>query len=51
VQGGSFAVGILTSFVVGLLAIRFLFGILRKYSLVPFAVYRILLGFLLLLTV
>lgn len=47
---GVFAVGITVSFVVGLVAIRFLFGILRRYSLVPFAVYRILLGIFLLLT-
>lgn len=50
VQGSSFAAGILTSFVVGLLAIRFLFAILRKYSLLPFAFYRIALGIFLLLT-
>jgi len=47
-QESSFAVGILTSFVVGFLAIRFLFGILRKHSLIPFAIYRIVLGILLL---
>ena len=44
-----FAVGIGVSFVVGLFAVRLLFGILKRYSLVPFAVYRILLGVLLLL--
>jgi undecaprenyl-diphosphatase len=43
-------VGILTSFVVGLLAVKFLLVILRRFSLVPFAVYRILLGVFLLLT-
>ena len=48
-QAPDFAVGILSSFVVGLLAVKFLFSILRKYSLVPFAIYRILLGTLLLL--
>ena len=46
----SFAVGIATSFVVGLLAIRVLFGILNRFSLIPFAVYRILLGTTLLLS-
>ena len=49
-QSASFAVGVLTSFVVGLLAIRFLFGILRKYSMIPFAIYRIALGIFLLIT-
>ena len=48
VQGPNFAAGILTSFVVGLFAIRFLFKILRKYSLLPFAFYRIALGIFLL---
>ncbi len=47
-EGPSLGVGILTSFLVGLLAVRFLLGILRHFSLVPFAVYRILLGLLLL---
>src|SRR3972149_1413677 len=42
--------GIATSFVVGLLAIRVLFGILNRFSLIPFAVYRILLGTTLLLS-
>ena len=45
----NFGTGILTSFLVGLLAIRFLFSILRRYSLVPFALYRIVLGGLLFL--
>ncbi|KKW06164.1 MAG: Undecaprenyl-diphosphatase [candidate division CPR1 bacterium GW2011_GWC1_49_13] len=49
VQAPDFAVGILSSFLVGLLAIKFLFSILRKYSLVPFAIYRIALGVFLLL--
>ena len=48
-QAPDFAVGILSSFLVGLLTVKFLFSILRKYSLVPFAIYRILLGTLLLL--
>jgi undecaprenyl-diphosphatase len=43
-----FAVGIATSFFVGLLAIRVLFGILNRFSLVPFAIYRIILGILVL---
>ncbi|MEX0587193.1 MAG: undecaprenyl-diphosphate phosphatase [Patescibacteria group bacterium] len=43
-SGGSFAVGIGTSFVVGLIAVKVLFGILKRSSLVPFAIYRILLG-------
>lgn len=47
----SFAVGIGTSFIVGLFAIRFLFGILKRYSLIPFAIYRILLGIALLLLI
>lgn len=48
-DGASFAVGIITAFGVGLVAIRFLFGILKRYSLIPFAIYRILLGVFLLL--
>jgi len=43
-EAAAFGAGILTSFLVGLLAIRFLFSILRRYSLVPFALYRIVLG-------
>jgi|SRR3989344_493654 len=40
--------GVLTSFIFGLLAIKFFFVILRRFSLVPFALYRILLGFVIL---
>lgn len=40
----SFAVGIGTSFIVGLFAVKLLFGILKRFSLVPFAIYRIILG-------
>ena len=46
----SFAVGIATSFVVGLFAIKLLFRVLERFSLIPFAVYRILLGATLLLS-
>ncbi len=46
----SLGIGILTSFVVGILAVKFLLGILRRFSLIPFAIYRILLGIFLLLT-
>lgn len=35
---------VLFSFVFGLLAIRFMMSYLAKYSLVPFAIYRVLLG-------
>ncbi|GMR19332.1 MAG: undecaprenyl-diphosphate phosphatase [Patescibacteria group bacterium] len=48
VQWGSFAVGIATSFIVGVLAIRFLLKILHRVSLLPFAAYRIVLGLLIL---
>ncbi|MEX1061851.1 MAG: undecaprenyl-diphosphate phosphatase [Patescibacteria group bacterium] len=44
-----FAVGILSSFLVGLVAVKFLFLVLKKYSLVPFAIYRIILGIFLFL--
>ena len=44
----SFAVGIGVSFIVGLFAVRLLFGILKRYSLVPFAIYRIALSVFLL---
>ena len=47
-QWGSFALGIAVSFVVGLLTIRFLLSILEKFSLIPFAIYRIALGIFLL---
>ncbi len=49
-QGAEFAVGILTAFLVALLAISLLLKILRRFSLVPFAIYRIFLGLLLLAT-
>lgn len=41
-------IGIGTSFAVALFAVKFLLGILRRSSLVPFAIYRILLGIALL---
>jgi len=47
----SFAIGIGTSFIVGLLAVKLLFGILNRFSLVPFAIYRIAVGVLILLTI
>lgn len=47
----SFAVGIGTSFVVGLFAVKLLFKVLERFSLVPFAIYRILLGAFLLLAI
>lgn len=43
-EGLSLGVGILTSFLVGLFAVKFLLKILRRSSLVPFAIYRIVLG-------
>ena len=46
----SFAVGIGISFVVGLIAVKILFGILKRFSLIPFAIYRIALGVLILLS-
>lgn len=39
-----FGVGFVISFLVALLAIRFFIGLLGRYTLMPFGVYRILLG-------
>jgi len=44
-----FAVGILTSFISGLFAIKFLLGFLSKHSLAVFAYYRLALGAIILL--
>jgi len=41
-------VGFIVSFLSGILAIKFLLKIIEKYSFLPFAIYRILLGILLL---
>lgn len=41
-----FALGFFTSFVVGLLSIKFLLKFLKKHGLLPFVVYRILFAFL-----
>lgn len=46
-----FAVGIITAFVSGLLAIRFLLSFLSKHTLAVFAYYRIALGLFMLLLV
>ena len=41
---GLLAIGFATSFIVALLSMRFLLGIVRRYSFVPFGIYRILLA-------
>ncbi len=43
-----FAIGLIVSFVVAAISIKLLIGILQRFSLVPFAVYRIILGFIVL---
>lgn len=43
-----FGIGFLTSFIVGLLVIRFFLGFLRRFGFGVFAVYRVLLGLLIL---
>lgn len=45
------AVGFFTSFIVALLAIRFLLAFVRKHSFTPFGIYRILIALLFLLFV
>lgn len=42
--------GFVGAFVAGMLAIRFLLGVIERWSFMPFALYRILLGGILLLT-
>jgi undecaprenyl-diphosphatase len=44
------AVGCVVSFVVSLVAIRFLMDFVKRHSFAPFGVYRIVLGALVLLT-
>ncbi len=39
-------VGFITAFIVGLIVVRFALSFVRKYSFVPFALYRIALGLL-----
>lgn len=46
-----FIVGVLTSFIIGVLVIKFLLNYLKKESFKVFAVYRIIAGFLVLLWV
>lgn len=40
------AIGLITSFVVAIIGIKFFIGVLKKLSLTPFAIYRILFGIL-----
>lgn len=47
--GVVYLVGFLTSFIVGLMALKFLMNFLRKYSLVGFAIYRFALAVILLI--
>jgi undecaprenyl-diphosphatase len=44
-----FLVGFIVSFIVAILAIKFFMGFLNKFSLVPFGIYRIILGLLILI--
>lgn len=44
-----FAIGFVVSFLTAMLAIRFFLSLLRRFTLVPFAVYRIILGVFVLL--
>lgn len=46
-----FAVGFLVSLISAVLAIRFFMNLLRRFTLVPFAVYRIVLGIIVFLAV
>lgn len=48
-QGAALYAGFISSFLTGLLAIKFLLGFLRKHSLYVFIVYRLVLALLLLL--
>ena len=45
-----FIVGFIISFIVSIVAIKFMLAILNKYSLLPFAYYRVVLGILVILT-
>ena len=40
----NFLVGVITSFLVGLASIHFLLAMLKRYSLFPFMIYRVVLG-------
>ncbi len=42
-----FTIGIISSAIIGLLAIKFLLAILKKYSMRPFAYYRFVLAIIL----
>jgi undecaprenyl-diphosphatase len=46
----TFGIGFLISFVSGIASIKLLIGILKRYSLRPFGIYRIVLGLLVLLS-
>lgn len=46
-----FAIGLIVSFFAGIVSIKLLIAILKRYSLIPFAYYRIILGIFILLTV
>ena len=45
----SFLIGVLTSFIVGLFVIKFLLNYLKKGSFKIFAIYRVLLGIIILM--
>jgi undecaprenyl-diphosphatase len=45
-QVGILVVGLLTSFIVAIFAIKSFISVLKKYGLMPFAYYRIIFGIL-----
>ncbi len=51
IDAGLMLTGLLTSFVVGYVCIKWFLAFLKKYSLVPFIIYRLLLALLIILTV
>lgn len=42
----TFAIGFIVSFIIAVLAIRFFLGLVKRYSLRPYGIYRIVLGML-----